>query len=422
MNPLDTFYIRCPSCGQSNRIPSERSEERASCGRCHHELPMVPYEERVSKSHQAAPKIAIIGTEGSGKTVLITTLAKRFCYSSESSIFLDPVDNGTLRFVERNWQTLCSGEWPAGSPLGTMHDLRWRLLLTGDSPFECDLRIVDSAGQDLRRLFSDDEPSSAANLPSHLQNLEAYCRSAEIVICLINLGDFLGESDPERRLDNQIVIKSALQRLAADPSRRLCLLFTQADRYPSILTQEGELPRVVEQVLPYVRGAQLAKGQKQVILRMVASVNKSVVTVSTDGRPRRVPAPDFESFGFDGLMGWLVKEVRAIAVMQKAVSARQAAIQQSIRVTELQREHQKEKAIAAATTRGSVARNIIIVFLGVVVVCWLFFLFGGCSQGIDGDSRGKAQWITDSDTNTSSDERSSGSYSHVAQISLSVEN
>ena len=62
-------------------------------------------------------------------------------------------------------------------------------------------------------------------LPEHLRQLVDYCRSADIIICLVNIKDFLGEGDPERGVDNQIVIKSVLYHLSSDGNHRiLCLL------------------------------------------------------------------------------------------------------------------------------------------------------------------------------------------------------
>ena len=52
------------------------------------------------------PSIAIIGTEGSGKTVLATALARHLGRADTRGVFLNPLGVGTMRYVERVWQTL----------------------------------------------------------------------------------------------------------------------------------------------------------------------------------------------------------------------------------------------------------------------------------------------------------------------------
>lgn len=401
MDPSYHVVTECPNCNPAYRFPSNWTWNHVTCSRCGAESMLRPEtvesdnlgrnvagaeaENNANPSQPVVPRIAIIGTEGSGKTVLITTLAKRFSQASPNGAFLYPLDNNTMRYVERTWLTLCSGEWPASTLMGQLFELRWRLECGGDSPIQCDLRIVDAAGQNIRQLFSDDEPGNLSNYNTQLRTLDAYCKSSDIVICLVNPGDFLGEGNTERRLDNEVVIKSALQRLTADPARRLCLLFTQIDQYPSIRKQEGEYDRVVKQLLPYVHGAHLAKGQKQVVLRMVASVKNTVKLPATDKKLRRVPSPGFESFGFEGLMEWLVGEVRDIvatreATRQQVEMNRQAAIQQTTKEAELDRRRKEkdlqENAIAAVVAIGAVVLSTVakswvpITFFIIGVVAW----------------------------------------------------
>lgn len=258
------------------------------------------------------PQIAIIGTEGSGKTVLITTLAKRFSQISADGAFLNPLDNKTLRYVESNWQILGSQEWPPSTPAGQFIDLRWRLQCGAVEGLGCNLRLVDPPGQDLRRLFSDDDPAAIDVLPHHLRQLAAYYQAADIVICLVNLKDFEGEADSVRRTDNEIVIKSALQRLSGDEgeSRRLFLLFTQTDLYQHIRREHGNWAQVAKKFLPYVYGAHVSRGQVKV--GAVAAVHDTIVIIDAEGRPRRAPAPDFESRGLDTLMNDVAKEAAQI--------------------------------------------------------------------------------------------------------------
>ena len=232
-------------------------------------------------------------------------------------MFLNPLDNKTHRYVENTWNTLNSGNWPPSSPAGQLCELHWRLRCGGGSALECDVHLVDPSGQDLRRLFSDDEADSGQNLPELLRRLADYCKSAEIVICLVNLKDFIGENDPQRRVDNEVVIKSALQRLSDDNNRmqRLILLFTQIDQYKPILARYGNWSGVAKEHLPYVYGAHLSAGK--VWIGAVAAVNETRVVVNAENIPRRVPAPGFGSKGLNELMSRLVLEATAIAAQHE---------------------------------------------------------------------------------------------------------
>jgi hypothetical protein len=270
-----------------------------------------------NESELAIPQVAIIGTEGSGKTVLISTLAHRFGAISQNGLFLNPLDNQTLKYVESQWGILSRGEWPAGTPMGQLVELKWRLHCNHSSSAVCELRLVDCSGQDLRLIFSRDEADAASNLPEHLQKLVEYCRSADIVICLVNIKDFLGENNQERRIDNQIVIKAALDRLSnsSTGTRWLCLLFTQIDQYQEILRQYGSWKGVAQQHLPYVHGAHLTKDH--VMIGAAAAVNDTTVAVDSDGKPRRIPARNFGSKGLNELTKWLVETAASIAVQRE---------------------------------------------------------------------------------------------------------
>ena len=58
------------------------------------------------------PSIVLIGTEGSGKTVLTTVMAKNFHHRTDLGCLLDPQTRQTCEFVDQNWNRLRHGEWP----------------------------------------------------------------------------------------------------------------------------------------------------------------------------------------------------------------------------------------------------------------------------------------------------------------------
>ena len=253
------------------------------------------------------PNIAVIGTEGSGKTVLITTLAKRLSVIDSRGIFFNPKDSKTLKYVEKVWSTLQSEKWPPSTPPGDLFSLAWKLEIVGE--FECDLRLVDTAGQDLRILFGDDQIYSLESLPSHLQDLARYCRESDIILFPINLKDYLGQDKSEQRTANEAAMKAAMDYLESKVgSRKVCLVFTQSDLYQDYADKLGGWSNVAAEAFPYIYGAHV-HGRKVEIIP-VSAVAKTKVVVDKDGTPRRVPVEGFQSEGLDNLVNWLIAQVK----------------------------------------------------------------------------------------------------------------
>jgi hypothetical protein len=255
--------------------------------------------------------IAIIGTEGSGKTVLTTTLAKRLSTIDSRGVFLNPQDVTTLKYVQSVWDTLQDGDWPPSTTPGKLFELRWKLELVGQNT-KAEVRLLDPAGQDLRLLFAEDRYADPTILPEALQKLAKYCRSADIVLFLINLGDFIGEGDPKKRNDNQAAIKGAMDHLSADGRpRRFCVVLTQVDRYKDYAAAHGGWLSVAQDAIPIVFSAYVAGGDT--VLFPVSAVNMTAVEADDgSGRSQERPAPGFGSDGFDDLVDWMTTQVQEV--------------------------------------------------------------------------------------------------------------
>jgi hypothetical protein len=253
--------------------------------------------------------IALIGTEGSGKTVLLTVLAKRFGRHEPGRPYMNP-SGKTLRFVEKNWRLLNDGRWPDTNTQGVaLQELQWRCRTPEGE--ELDLRAVDCAGQDLRKLF-DDHP------PAELAPLHEYTASAQVVLFLINPGDFIGLADEDQAIENHVVIKEAMDRARLAGSR--CgIVFTQSDLYAGLAQSHGGWPDVARSIVPSVHGGHVAGGDVPVFA--VSAVSDTEVTETDEGRALRVPKPEFGSSGLDELMTWIVTSARAAADLLPAVPA-----------------------------------------------------------------------------------------------------
>lgn len=317
------------------------------------------------------PKIALIGMEGSGKTVLTTVLAKRMS-RPEQHFYLDP-HGKTLKYVEEMWHTLQNGEWPPSTPPGQLFELTWNLCVY-DKKYE--LRLVDAAGQDMRLLFGGDEKElNSPNLPDDLKKLVTYCREASILLITLNISDFVGEGDTRRLIENQAAIKSALDILSHG-NQNVAFIFTQCDQYRAMIDEVGGLEEFCKQNLNYVYNAHIT-GKKNAIFG-VAAVNE-VERRHVDGMVRRVPARNFTSVGLDEVIEWIVGQV------EKATAKAEKKHQK-----ELDRIEQERIAEEQKTSQEKTIKEIVITIAIIVGFFILLFIFAnaGSSGGGSGDSSG----------------------------------
>ncbi len=251
------------------------------------------------------PSIAVLGTEEAGKTVLVSCLVK-YVQQFGEGISLDPQSAEAQLYVDRVWRQLQNHDWPPKTQEGQIPILEWTLHLPGlaASPF----RLIDPRGHDLRRIFSAD--ANLASIPPELQELASTVATSDIVILLVNLGDFLGTPEGDRRRGSELVVKFILDAcLRRQPAPSIALVFTQADRFPDVLTSQNmDLHPVTKRYLPLVyesmtRHPHFASGG--IYGCVVSAVNKTRIVVDTNNVARSVPAPGFQSDGFDGLLQWL---------------------------------------------------------------------------------------------------------------------
>jgi hypothetical protein len=254
--------------------------------------------------------IAIIGTEGSGKTVLLTALAKAFELPSRSGVVLEAINRQTAEYVDVAWSQLSNGAWPKGTEPGVNWKLRWRLRRSNESIDE--VGAIDPAGADVRSLFDDDQDSNDAQLRSSQRELLQFLRTADILVFLLNMRDFLGEPDQTRRRSNEWTLKRAMDVLVKrrhSGRQQYCLVFTQMDLYPDAFSPAEQPKDFMRKNLPKVYAAHFQDHDMPVL--PVAAVNKTKVAVLS-GKPQRVPANDFSSTGVDQLGEWLGSTLAAL--------------------------------------------------------------------------------------------------------------
>ncbi len=280
------------------------------------------------------PSIAIIGTEGSGKTVFAAVWAKRFSQYAAGSPCLIPGDNTTLKYVENIYSVLSNGEWPPSTPSGTIVRLNWKLSLpaNGSTLGTIDVQLFDMAGQDIRVLFEQEKIKQGGSLGGELRNIANYCVGANVIVYLVNLKDYIGESVDVKRTANQAALKAAMDYLGSTSSpQQICLLFTQADQYRELAARAGGWDNLARRELPYVYAAHLSHVKVKIL--PVAAVATTEIAIGTDGKPRRVPTRNFKEAGLNSFMNWMANAIVTLMCQERQiVSARQEEIEEDRRI------------------------------------------------------------------------------------------
>jgi hypothetical protein len=253
------------------------------------------------------PKVAVIGTEHSGKTVLITVLAAK--YSNPAKGFhLNPQNKATYEYIERGFALLNGAngppQWLPGTDPGTMTKLSWELMAPGHHPLG--VRIIDGAGQDFREVFGNDD--DFATLPEPTKVLLKHVRRAEILVLTLDLDDFIDRKKDDRRRSSEWTLRGAFDRLAGKSrDKHIALVFTGVDRYRAELEKHGSWKAVAAAHVPPLRAA---LDDPRLTVMGVAAVAETQLDPS--GQSQYVPKPEFKSEGLEDLLGWIVAAAKLV--------------------------------------------------------------------------------------------------------------
>ena len=247
--------------------------------------------------------IAIIGTEGSGKTILATVWARRLAHSTESKLFLSYQNIDTERYVERAWESLNKGEWLPSTPQGSRTELEWQLQL---GTFKCPIKLIDLPGQDLRKFFD----GGASTLTSDRKALFDYVSSASVVFAVVNLERIMKETQS----DDRILLSQIVRFLSTNAeAQHLYFVFTAWDRVAAkILDEHGSLTEYIKKELtPFFRTCEKAWKQegKGIYFLAVAPVAQTVYDIQSADF---IPKKDFESYNLDNFTKVLIQSIAAL--------------------------------------------------------------------------------------------------------------
>ena len=249
-------------------------------------------------------KVAIVGVEGSGKTVMLAGLGDLYTYPDEDGYFLAPKNFGTAAYVAEKIERMRKGEWPPATAGDEMQGLDWTLKRSvsedGKRPEAvCEVSFLDFAGEVYRTAFG--IGGGDASLKEQAEKLKKYVQEANDLIVLINLRDVIVHGIRDLRVQEAMwITKSILDVALSEESEhktpRAAIVLSQADSYAETIKACGGAKGVLKKYLPYV-----ANEYGGLNVFAVNAVDKTVL----DDNGNAVPAADFTTQGLLPIMKWI---------------------------------------------------------------------------------------------------------------------
>ena len=251
-------------------------------------------------------KVAIVGVEGSGKTVMLAGLGDLYTYPDEDGYFLAPKNFETATYVAEKIKRMRRGEWPSATTGDEMRGLDWTLKrreLGARKPPEnvCEVSFLDFAGEVYRAAYgiSDGDDDS---LTEQSKELKQYVCGADELIVLINLRDVISNGLGDQRVQEAMwITRSILDTVLGNKEGtgvpRAAIVLSQADRYAETIKSCGGATGVLQKYLPHV--ANDYGGWLDVFA--ANAIDKTVL----DDDGNMVPAADFTTQGLLSILKWI---------------------------------------------------------------------------------------------------------------------
>ena len=313
-------------------------------------------------------RVAIVGMTGSGKTVLISTLAMKMAQMALENIFMAPFGDNrrqTLRYTQSNWKMLNEGRWPPSTPAGELIELQWELTTQNNQAL---VQFLDCAGQDIRSLFQTDN-FNPNYLSGDLKKVYENISSANILIFLVNMKDLLATPDYVNELmDLDQMFHTLNQR--SDIPRKMAVALSQFDKYKPEVDQQfnGDFLEYIRHYIPLLHGQYIRNRNFEIIPVAAVSDTRDVIE---NGEVRQYPVPEFSSYNLETLIHWIADSVEELApIIQQMPEPPCLPPEKEITVP-----HPKQhKPTTQYTYRQLTAPYIIMTALYILVYYLLFFI------------------------------------------------
>lgn len=202
-------------------------------------------------------KVAIVGVEGSGKTVLMAGLCECFKQVPGSDEpYLMPENQAAFKFMETvPYMLRVKRQWPSATSIDNLRAMRWTYRC-GDEVLET-VELLDYPGELYRLAFGDAEEVRKEELESKRDEVKKFLDhliDADTLLVLLNLSDVMNLGENHKNLETVWITRGILsyaKRLAN--IKHTVLVFTQADRYAAELKAAGGPEGLYAQRLPMLK-------------------------------------------------------------------------------------------------------------------------------------------------------------------------
>ena len=251
-------------------------------------------------------KVAIVGVEGSGKTVMLAGLGDLYTNPDAGGYFLSPKNYGTAAYVANKIARMRAGEWPSATAGDAMQGLDWTLKqATGarSRPTDiCEVSFLDFAGEVYRHAFGIKSGSGDHELTDQVASLRSYIEESDELIVLINLRDVIVRGTDDERVQEAMWITNAILNFALEEREgrkvpRAAIVLSQADSYRDTIDACGGAVGVLRRHLPHV-----ANNYGWLDVFAASAVDKTVM----DAEGNVLPADDFTTEGLHPIVGWIL--------------------------------------------------------------------------------------------------------------------
>lgn len=249
---------------------------------------------------EAEERIAVVGVDGSGKTVLMAALGEMYERPDENGYFLSADDSRTFHTVKAQIDRMRKGAWPNATDMEGVTSLNWTLCKRDGKRIAklVKLSFADYAGEVYRLAFGEHAEDELAPYRNQVEALRDHIRSADMLLVLVNLKDIIDGNLASAKTCETMWLTKEIIDLAFDdqnvfiPDREVALVFTQAAKYQSVIDESGGLGNAYRKYLPHVESL-----YPELKLLSVSVVDKTVV----DSNGFEVPAEDFASTGLSDI-------------------------------------------------------------------------------------------------------------------------
>ena len=246
-------------------------------------------------------KIAIVGVDGSGKTVLMSALGEKYECPDDNGFFLSAATPATFNVVKMMINEMRHGRWPAATERDIVTSLDWKLFRRVDNFRElvCDFSFLDYAGEIYRLAFGEHSDDERANFRVQIKTLKKHIESADALIVLVNLKDVISGDLSKLKTRETLWLTKDILDFAIGEAKvgKVALVFSQAAVYRRELEASGGLEASYRKFLPHVESM-----YPRLKLFAVSAIDRTLV----DDAGFEIPAPDFSSQGLEELMEWII--------------------------------------------------------------------------------------------------------------------